>query len=112
MTHKLTMANVCLHISAAVYALFAGLMWSFSEVIFEDDPEYAGVVGAALSVFCIALIIGIEFVAWGIRRRKFWAWIAGLCIFGIYLPSLFLPLGAFGLWGLLDRGSRAEFGVG
>ena len=62
--------------------------------------------------FCLALAVGIEFVAAGLRRRRFWAWVAALCIFGIYLPSLFLPLGALGLWGLLDLGSRAEFGMG
>jgi hypothetical protein len=62
-------------------------------------------------LFCIALIVGIEFVAAGLRRRALWAWVAGLCIFGLYVPSLFLPLGALGLWGLLGEGSRREFGV-
>lgn len=78
------MAIVCLHISAVLYIL----------------------------VGVLALAAGIEFVFVGLRRRKRWDWIAGLCVFGIYLPSLFLPLGAFGLWGLLDGGSRKEFGVG
>ena len=56
---------------------------------------------------------GSEFVVYGLRRRKFWAWVAGLIIFVMCLPlgALGLPLGALGLWGLLDSGSRREFGV-
>ena len=63
-------------------------------------------------VFCVAMVGGVEFVPVGLRRRRFWAWVVALCIFGLYVPSLFLPLGALGLWGLLDPGSRAEFGIG
>jgi catechol 2,3-dioxygenase-like lactoylglutathione lyase family enzyme len=69
-------------------------------------------VGVGVLVFSLALVAGIELVALGLRRRRFWAWVAGLCIFGVYAPSLFLPLGALGLWGLLDAGSRRAFGVG
>jgi hypothetical protein len=45
-------------------------------------------------------------------HRRFWAWVAGLVVFGIYTPSLFFPLGVLGLWGLLARRSRIEFGMG
>jgi hypothetical protein len=76
---------------------------------FRGPEQYFAV---AICVLWLALITGIEIVAIGLNRRKFWAWIAGLCIFGMYVPSLFLPLGALGLWGLLDPGSRAEFGMG
>jgi len=68
-------------------------------------------LGAIMACFALALAAGVEVVAYGIRKRRFWAWIAGLIIFGIYLPSLFLPLGVLGLWGLLAASSRVEFGV-
>ena len=69
-------------------------------------------IGILLFLFCLALAVGIWLVVGGLNKRKFWAWVAGLGIFAIYLPSLFLPLGALGLWGLLDPGSRAQFGLG
>ncbi len=110
MANRVKIASACLHISAAIY-IALGLLFR----VLSFNPEYAEELsigqGRALLVFCIVMAIGIEFVALGLRRRKFWAWVAGLCIFGLYLPSPFLPLGALGLWGLLASGSRAAFGI-
>jgi|SRR5713226_7521696 len=111
MRHKIGLAVACLHISAVLY-LIVGILIFF---LFTRDGDETGLgmvfaIGALL--FCLALIAGIEFVVYGLCNRKFWAWVAGLCIFGVYVPSLFFPLGALGLWGLLDSGSRAAFGVG
>jgi hypothetical protein len=64
-----------------------------------------------LLLFFLALAVGVEVVVYGLNRRRFWAWVAGLAIFGVYVPSGFLPLGVLGLWGLLQKASRAEFGV-
>jgi hypothetical protein len=103
------MAIICLHISAFLYLLVGG---GFFCLLLAEDNSGAGLIfGGVMFLFCLGLIAGIEFVAFGLRQRKFWAWVAGLCIFGLYVPSAFLPLGAFGLWGLLDEGSRKEFGV-
>jgi hypothetical protein len=77
-----------------------------------DQSEFAFLFTIFMQAFCLAIMIAVEIVVSGIRQRKFWAWIAGLCVFAIYVPSLFLPLGALGLWGLLDEGSRLEFSVG
>jgi hypothetical protein len=104
------MAVVCLHISAGLYVLIGVAL---VPMFLDADPSGLGMAFAAGTlVFCLALAGGIEFVVWGLGRRKFWAWVAGLCLFGLYVPSLFFPLGALGLWGLLDEGSRAEFDVG
>jgi hypothetical protein len=107
--HRIGMAIVCLHISAVLYFLLGG---AFAALFFvaEDTPE-GTIVAILMMVVCLAFIIGIEFVAYGLKKRKFWAWIAALCIFGLYVPSLFLPLGALGIWGLLDAGSREQFGI-
>ena len=110
MRHRIGLAVVCLHISAVLYLLVGLLMFP---LFLADDHTGIGLpLAVGMFVFCLALIAGVEFVAFGLGRRKFWAWVAGLCIFGTYAPSLFFPLGVLGLWGLLDRGSRAEFGVG
>lgn len=107
--HRIGLAVACLHISAVLYlAVGVGMFFLFSAV---DDPNGMNTpIAVFMLAFCLGLIVGIEVV--GLRRRKFWAWVAGLCVFGMYATSLFLPLGALGLWGLLDEGSRAEFGVG
>ena len=106
--HKIRLATTCLHISAVVYVLFGVLfLWLSGDL---DGYERTGDV--ALAVFCLCLAAGVEVIAHGIKKRRFWAWVAGLCIFAVYLPSIFLPLGGLGLWGLLDAGSRAEFGIG
>jgi hypothetical protein len=105
------MAVVCLHVSAALYFLIGAGLALFM-MMSERQSGVAIAFAIGFLVFCLALVAGIEFVAAGLKKRKFWAWIAGLCIFATYLPSAFLPLGAFGLWGLLDSGTQREFGVG
>ena len=110
MSNRVAVASVCLHISAVIY-LALGLLF----FVLSRSPDYAEeispVLGLAMLAFCLSIVIGIEVVAFGLGRRRFWAWIVGLCIFALYVPSPFLPLGALGLWGLLTRGTREAFGL-
>ena len=109
MQHRVGVAIVCLHISAALYAV-AGLAF-FVLVNGGNGTDGNLPVALVLLLFCLGLAVGVEVVAYGLKHRRFWAWVAGLAIFGVYLPSGFLPLGVLGLWGLLQKASRAELGV-
>ena len=114
MKHRLRMAGIALHISTVLYVLIAlalVVIYFYIPNVRVNDP-IAYDLFVFLTPICIAMAIGVEFVAWGIRHRKYWAWVAGLCIFATYIPSLFLPLGVFGMWGLLDSGSRCAYGFG
>lgn len=111
MPHRILMAIVCLHISAVLYLLLGVAMG----LVFYFDPDFGTArvpIALGMFLFCLVLVVGIEVVVWGLTKRKFWAWVAGLCIFGLYAPSLFIILAGFGFWGLLDPGSRREFGIG
>lgn len=114
MRHRVGMAIVCLHLSAVLYVLLGVgllvLVLAIGEAGAAKSVEFLFVI--LMFLMCLALAIAIEFVVHGLHYRKKWAWIVGIVMFGIYLPSLFFPLGALGLWGLLDAGSQAEFGVG
>ena len=107
MGHKIGLATVCLHISAVLYLIIGVLL-----LMFDDDARLGMPFAVGMLLFFFVLVGGTELVVYGLHRRRFWAWVAGLCIFGVYVPSLFFPLGALGLWGLLDSGSRAQFGLG
>ncbi|HKB03910.1 MAG TPA: hypothetical protein VKD90_16935 [Gemmataceae bacterium] len=109
MPHRIGLAIACLHVSAALYLLVGALMFS-PYLLSDTGPSLPAAI--ALAALCLGLSAAAEVIAAGLRRRRLWAWIAGLCVFGMYLPSMFLPLGAVGLWGLLDAGSRAQFGIG
>ena len=110
MRHKIGLTIVSLHISAALYVIVGVLMLLLFSG--EDETGLGLPLAIGMCVLCLALAAGVEVVVFGLHQRKFWAWVAGLCICGTYVPSLFLPLGALGLWGLLDSDSRAEFTVG
>jgi hypothetical protein len=108
--HRIGLAITCLHISAVLYAVLAVVfLILFSSI---EDTTVGLVFGLFMAAFSIGIAVGLEFVVGGLRERKFWAWVAGLCVFGLFTPSLFFLLGILGLWGLLDADSRAEFGVG
>ena len=111
MRNKIFLAIVSLHLGAALYVCAGAL---FAIWVYGSDVELprTKMVLPVFLVLVLAIAIGIELVAFGLYRRKFWAWVAGLCIFGLFLPTVFFVLGALGLWGLLDPRSRAAFGVG
>ncbi len=135
MKSRIPIAILCLHISAillmvlAVYVTVYGIqgLKIFSEIqTLEQDTSFLdedtsldigsmakilSVYATAYTIFLLAFAIVNELVANAIKKRKFWAWVVGLIIFGLYVPSPFLPLGAFGLWGLLAPGSRQAFGI-
>ena len=111
MGHKINLAVTCLHISASIYFLLGLGGFAFSFVV---DPSVPASDVAILWIgiaMCVGFGAFVEVVAWGLRNRKFWAWIAGLIVFALYVPSLFIPLGVLGLMGLLNEASRREFGM-
>ena len=104
---RLSLTLVCLHISAVLYVL-VGLGYGVFLAFYAPDMSRA--VGIGVGVFCalfsLALAFGVELVVRGLKRRQYWAWITGIIVCGLYLSSCFLPLGALGLWGLLDQATR------
>jgi hypothetical protein len=114
--NRLKLATISLHIGAVIYALLgigalALLPFLLSQTTDPTDRWVTVAMLLFLVVFSLGLAAASEAIVWGLGRRRTWAWVAGLCVFGLYVPSLFLPLGALGLWGLLDPGSRALFGM-
>lgn len=105
------------HLGAAAYFLFAlGMLVivaiAASEASADEDAAIAAVMFAFFAAFCGGLGLVAEIITIGMHLRHKWAWFAGLAMFGLYLPSLFLPIGAMGMCGLLMNGSRREFGMG
>ena len=107
---RIGVAVVALQLSAVAYGLFALIAFPLFTEGGEDTSSYALLIAAAFFLTCVALIVGIEVVVSGLKRRRQWAWAAGLAVFGLYIPSLYLPLGAIGIWALLQQGSRKAFG--
>jgi hypothetical protein len=65
-------------------------------------------IGFSLIMFVICGGIAVlNFAAAsGLRKGKYWAWIVGLVLGGLYAPSICLPLGTIILFGLLREDSR------
>jgi len=108
------MTTVCFHISAVLYVLFGILafaMFAFLMPSIEPDfPSDVGwIFGILMLLLCILLAIGIEVVTWGLRNLQYWAWVTGIVISAIYIPSIFLVFGILGLIGLLNSDTQAAF---
>ena len=110
--HRLGMAITCLHISTGLYVLCALGVVVFAAYDRENLDAARAVIYGGLVMLCLVVAAIPEIAAYGIRHRRLWGWILGLILCGAYALSIFLPLGVFGLWGLLDAGSRAEMGLG
>jgi len=66
-------------------------------------------VWAALSlVVCVACAVALEFIVRGLKNCRYWAWVTGLVISGLFIvggfqfPFVSLILGGLALWGLVD----------
>lgn len=127
MHSSLKLAIVCLRISAIIYwllgtiCLFAPLLFIALHTLFnflppdlEDLGPVGGLVTATLMSWFVAFwgiapALFIEFVIQGLKRNQYWAWVSGLIMCGIYVPSGFIVLGILGLVGLLNQDVIKQF---
>jgi len=105
MNPKLNKTIIVLHISAVIYFLLGIALLTLTIL-----PRYIP-YGALLLIALVSIAIGVfvEIIIKGLKDNKFWAWVAGLIISGLYVPSLFIILGIIGLIGLLDKEVRKDF---
>lgn len=114
MNPKLNKTIIVLHISAVIYFLLGILFLIFPFLLVgEMGPEtpdtFIKMMWVFSGLFMIAMGVFIEIVVKSLKNNKFWAWIAGLIICGLYIPSIFIFLGIIGLIGLLDKDVRKDF---
>ncbi len=62
-----------------------------------------------MSLLSIAIVALIELVIRGLKAHKSWAWVLSIILGGIYFFSIYLPLGAIILWGVLSKESKVLF---
>lgn len=119
MPRSLKPALICLHISTALYVLvgiifaFLGVAGLFGVAPPSQDPVEKYMLWGFLFLFVfisLGMAIFIEIVCKHLKQGKYWAWIAALILFGLYVPSLFIVLGIVGLLSLLKPETRAFFG--
>jgi hypothetical protein len=107
---KTWLARLCLQICAPL-SFFLGVSavaFCFFSTARPDDALL--LVGVGILGGGVALAVVCLWLASGLGRRRFWAWVLSLMLFLLFLPTLYFPLGLLGLWGLLDRGTKDEFG--
>jgi hypothetical protein len=111
MKHRVGVTITILHICAFLNLLLAiGCAW----LAISETGVSPGLRPGKLwfvTVLCATFAIGQEITVWGLKRRQFWAWVSGICLSALIVPTILLPLGGLGLWGLLAAGSRREFGM-
>lgn len=100
-----------LHVCAFISIVTGALILTFA-----GEPEMADALGGApvgfIAAVCFVFALAVEGTVWGLKKRKFWVWVAGLCFCATYTFSILFPLGVLGLWGLLAAGSRRDFRLG
>lgn len=111
-------ALICLRISEGLYVLLAilfgilgaGGMFGMPANA-PDSTEMVFVWGMVFFFVFISLgmAVFIEIICRHLKQGRYWAWIAGLILCGIYIPSLFIILGIVGLLGLLKPDTKTYF---
>ncbi len=118
MVSKINRAVICLRISQAIYGLLAAIVaviifWGWGSISDDQEGKTIGLITMVITFFMLAgVAVFIHFVIRDLRLKKFWAWVAAICLFGLYLTSIFFPLGLLGFIFLLSESTRKEFGMG
>lgn len=110
MPSKLKWITIPLHLSAVAYvivALFSALAFLGFPVMLEGSPDYEVAIMVVTMVLMVVLSVGmiifIELVVAHLKKGKFWAWVAAICLAGLYIPSLYFPMGIFMIIGLVNE---------
>lgn len=138
MPRRLIITIICFRISEVLLVLLGVLAIAFANLLSSafgdlsrgnpakpDDEMFAQVIGSVgagmlmwvivFVVLCAVYIVGLEFVIRGLKNGRYWAWIVGLVVSGLFIvggvqpPFLSLVLGGLALWGLVDPDSVAAF---
>jgi hypothetical protein len=111
MKSKVPLAILGLRISVIIYYLIMAGCLVLALLPSGSAEKSDSFIAWFLFIFLIPFVVFLEILINFLRKRRFWAWIAGLVVGALYAPSLFLPLGVMILVGLLSEGSRKEFGL-
>ena len=106
MNEKIKYIIVVLRISEIMY-YFLGFIFLYYIVTSETGlllPNFF-----ILSVLSIVFGVFFEFVIRGLKKRKYWAWVASIIICGVSIPSLLIIPSIIGLITLLNKEVRKEF---
>ncbi len=73
-----------------------------------------GLIVILAVVVAVVYAVAAEIVAWGLNRRRYWAWVAGIVLAGLLVLTgwhnvIHVVMGGLILWGLLDPDSVAAF---
>lgn len=110
MNHKITTAIVCLRISQVFYILI-GVGVPMLMTLLDEDPIVVGIFSAVMGITTLSILVGLEVLIYGLKKRKKWSWIVGLIVFGLYIPSLFLPLGVIGMIAMMKPETQRVLGA-
>lgn len=98
--------------SVILFAAIAVIFFVQPEVTAGMSSEEATLMMVVVGVvaFFFAFCVGGGFLAaWGLGKRKRWAWIVALLVGALYIPNTCLPFGAMVLVTLLRGGFKDAY---
>lgn len=101
----------------AAYVLIGLIFGPLMVVVMWADPELDNALGLAIGtgtgllvlVLCVGVGVFNLVTAWGLAKRRKWAWISAIILGAMYAPSICLPFGVILLYGMLNPETRSAF---
>ena len=101
---------VSFRVAAVLYLLLGGFLTVLLIIILlksVENVDYSLFI--VVSVVSFIMVVVTEVVIYGLRKKKFWAWVGAIMLSALYIPSIFLPLGVIALCGLLTKDVRKNY---
>ncbi|MCB9062782.1 MAG: hypothetical protein H6622_14770 [Halobacteriovoraceae bacterium] len=108
MPKSLNITIILFKIMSYFYSIFSILIIVFG--IFSNNGHnfnaFNLITFIVLGIFLFAFAILYSKVSLALKEGKYWAWITGIILSGLMLPSLLIVIGIPCLIGLLDKNSK------
>ncbi len=91
---------VCLRIASVIYFIIAAFSL-ISLGLISEISDVAIITASAIFTFGFGIGLFLEIIIRDLKHQRYWAWVAGIIVFGMFIPSLFFILGILGLINLL-----------
>lgn len=100
-----------IYVAHFIFSLLLFFLLFLTFVVSDPNGEFRQVAIVSFVLSLVFLFLGILYykVCSGLKSGKFWAWIAGIILSGMWCPSIFFFIGIPALWGLVCKNTRTYF---
>jgi membrane protease YdiL (CAAX protease family) len=91
---------ICLHLLSII---------NFLPILALKYLGYSKLLLLIGGIYSLILFIAVQVIIRGLKKEKYWSWVAGIIILALHLNSLYIIICVIGLIGMFNKETRALY---